>query len=85
MSVKSRLRNRKRGLRRVGSRDRRRRKRSVFKRDGYRCVYCGSTDNLTLDHVVPVAAGGHSRISNLVTACEPCNTLKADTLPEVAA
>ena len=31
---------------------------NVYKRDGYRCVYCGSRDNLTLDHVLPKSRGG---------------------------
>ena len=35
---------------------------NVFKRDGHECVYCGSTKNLTLDHLVPRAQGGRCRI-----------------------
>lgn len=31
-----------------------------------------------VDHVVPVAAGGDSCDDNLVTACTPCNSIKAD-------
>jgi hypothetical protein len=48
----------------------------VFKRDGFRCVYCASHPPeviLHVDHVVAVAAGGTNDIDNLVTACEPCN------------
>lgn len=48
----------------------------VFKRDGFRCVYCGATPvqrPLHADHVVPVKDGGESRASNLVTACSDCN------------
>lgn len=40
------------------------------------CSYCGSTDNLTLDHVVPLARGGQHRVENLVAACKPCNSRK---------
>lgn len=49
---------------------------AIFKRHSYRCVYCGNTDNLTLDHVVPVAAGGSHSEENLVVACRSCNGSK---------
>lgn len=48
----------------------------VFKRDGFRCIYCAAHPPevmLHVDHVVAVAAGGTSDIDNLVTACEACN------------
>jgi len=52
----------------------------VFKRDGFRCVYCGATplDKLLhVDHVVPVVSGGDNEPSNLVTACPDCNMGKS--------
>ncbi len=48
----------------------------VFKRDGFKCMYCGAHPPgvlLVVDHVVPVASGGGNDIDNLVSACEPCN------------
>jgi len=48
----------------------------VFKRDGFRCVYCGAHPPEVLlhcDHVVPVAEGGGADMENLVTACAACN------------
>ena len=36
----------------------------------------------TVDHLVPHAHGGLDEISNLVTACWPCNTRKADATLE---
>src|SRR5690348_290732 len=48
----------------------------VFKRDGFRCQYCGAAAPdvlLVVDHVNPVAKGGKNNILNLITACEPCN------------
>ncbi len=51
----------------------------VFKRDGFRCVYCGATplqEPLHADHVVPVAAGGTTTADNLVTSCMKCNAGK---------
>jgi hypothetical protein len=52
----------------------------VFKRDGFRCVYCGSTPNdgpLHVDHVLAIANGGTDEIDNLVAACAACNLGKA--------
>lgn len=48
----------------------------VFKRDGFRCVYCGATPMVSVmhvDHVVAVANGGTNDPANLVTACADCN------------
>ena len=36
-------------------------RRALFARDGWRCVYCGTSGGrLTLDHVVPRSKGGES-------------------------
>lgn len=48
----------------------------VFRRDGFVCGYCGSNDKLEADHIVPVASGGPSILSNLMTACRKCNRSK---------
>lgn len=55
----------------------------ILKRDGFRCVYCGSAGletKLVVDHVVPVKFGGRSTPDNLVSACEPCNQGKRTSL-----
>jgi 5-methylcytosine-specific restriction endonuclease McrA len=52
----------------------------VFRRDDFRCVYCGQqfpVDLLTLDHVQPRMRGGDRSAGNLVTACRACNAEKA--------
>lgn len=44
-----------------------------------KCVYCGAKNvPLEIEHVVPRSRGGSDRVSNLVTACRPCNQAKAD-------
>lgn len=51
----------------------------VFKRDGFRCQYCGAAAPavlLVVDHIHPVAEGGTNDILNLLTACQPCNAGK---------
>lgn len=55
---------------------------NIFKRDGYQCQYCGTTKDLTLDHVLPRSRKGRSSWTNLVTACKSCNSRKGDALPE---
>jgi 5-methylcytosine-specific restriction endonuclease McrA len=58
-------------------------RRALFARDGWRCVYCGSSSGrLTLDHVVPRSKGGESIWENVVTACAPCNLRKGDRMLE---
>ena len=57
-------------------------RRALFARDGWRCVYCGTSGGrLTLDHVIPRSRGGESVWENVVTSCAPCNLRKADRLP----
>ena len=51
---------------------------NIFKRDEGKCQYCGTTKELTLDHVIPRSKGGRSTWLNLVTACKKCNSLKGD-------
>lgn len=53
----------------------------VFKRDGFRCQYCGAVAPdvlLVVDHILPVAKGGKNSLLNLITACQPCNAGKSD-------
>ena len=52
----------------------------VFKRDGFRCQYCGNAPPsviLEIDHIVAVSRGGVSDTDNLVTCCFDCNRGKA--------
>ena len=48
----------------------------LFLRDEFKCQYCGSTSELTFDHVVPRSLGGKTTWENVVTACAPCNLSK---------
>ena len=54
----------------------------VFKRDGFRCAYCGSEPPsvvLEVDHIEPVSKGGENDIYNYITACFDCNRGKSNT------
>lgn len=57
---------------------------TVLERDGNRCVECGTSERLTLDHIVPRSKGGTSEQSNLQTMCKPCNERKSDAMPSEA-
>lgn len=46
-----------------------------------RCVYCGATKDLVVDHVMPHSRGGSDAEHNLAPACEPCNQEKGDLTP----
>jgi 5-methylcytosine-specific restriction endonuclease McrA len=60
----------------------------IIKRDKGLCVYCGSTDNLSVDHVIPRSRAGECGLtrgevhsdSNLVSACSDCNSSKSNKL-----
>jgi len=62
----------------------------IKSRDNYTCVYCGSRDELTIDHVIPLSRFREYHLhfrevncdSNLVTACQSCNYSKRDSSPE---
>lgn len=57
---------------------------NIFRRDNHRCQYCGTTEQLTLDHVLPKSRGGKTTWDNLITACKRCNSRKGDYTPEEA-
>ena len=43
-----------------------------------------STDNLQMEHVIPVSRSGPTIWENMVTSCGRCNNRKADRTPEEA-
>lgn len=54
----------------------------VMKRDNFTCQLCGATARdgakLHVDHIIPVARGGKTTMSNLRTLCDSCNRGKRD-------
>ncbi|ATB46318.1 MULTISPECIES: HNH endonuclease [Myxococcaceae] len=52
-------------------------RREIFQSDGYRCRACGSTENLTTDHVIPVCEAGDGTASNGQTLCVDCHKEKS--------
>jgi len=52
-------------------------KNSIKESFDFKCAYCGSREDLTLDHVVPKCAGGSDETKNLVSCCFECNKSKS--------
>lgn len=48
----------------------------ILNRDGRKCFYCGSTERLTVDHIIPLKHGGSNLASNMITSCHSCNSTK---------
>lgn len=57
---------------------------SVLARDRYTCQYCGTSRDLTIDHVTPRWMGGPHTWDNLVACCRRCNLKKGDKTPKQA-
>ena len=49
-------------------------RKSIYRRDGFRCALCDSTDHLEIHHVVPRGkGGGRENPINLITLCWRCH------------
>ncbi|MBI1874483.1 MAG: HNH endonuclease [Acidobacteria bacterium] len=60
---------------------------NIYARDEFMCQYCGdgyASNELTFDHVIPVAQGGSKDWENIVTCCIPCNRRKGGRTPDQA-
>lgn len=49
-------------------------RRTVLEADHYECVYCGATERLAIDHIIPHSRGGEKVFENLLTSCWTCNS-----------
>lgn len=43
---------------------------------GRMCIYCGSKERLSMDHLTPLSRGGPHTADNVAPACLPCNQSK---------
>ena len=48
-------------------------RREIHEECDYKCVRCGSEDDLEVHHIIPVSHGGLDLMENLVVVCESCN------------
>lgn len=55
----------------------------ILHRDGWTCQYCGArlhtSEEATVDHVIPKSLGGENGDHNLRAACRPCNGIKGQS------
>ena len=58
-------------------------RRSVYRRDGYRCALCDSATGLQIHHIVHRSEGGSNLPQNLITLCWKCHAVAHGTrMPE---
>ena len=60
----------------TGSEAKRKWRQAIKEKWNYECAYCGSEENLTLDHITPTSKGGSDRVTNILCACHSCNHSK---------
>ncbi len=53
-------------------------KRKVVKLRTRRCVFCGSPNRITRDHIIPLSRGGKGRKNNIQPLCHSCNQKKGN-------
>ena len=57
----------------------------IMLRDNYTCQLCGKSMpdevGLQIDHIIPIAKGGKTIMSNLRVLCSKCNGSKSDKIP----
>ena len=54
-------------------------RKAAYRRDGFRCALCDSTDGLQIHHAVPRGKGGSSYVHNLITLCWRCHAMAHGT------
>lgn len=57
-----------------------RRNREALLNSSARCERCGTTKDLTVDHIVPASLNGGSHRANLRVLCRPCNSRRGGFL-----
>lgn len=50
----------------------------VLAAHNFACVVCGATEDLTIDHIVPLSKGGLNIIDNVQPLCRRCNSSKGN-------
>lgn len=48
-------------------------RKAIYRRDGYRCALCDSTQTIQIHHHIPRGEGGSNSPHNLVCLCSACH------------
>ncbi len=51
---------------------------ALIDRDGAECKKCNRTNDLGIDHIIPLSKGGGDELNNLQLLCRWCNSRKGD-------
>ena len=51
-------------------------KQYILDKYGMMCIKCGTTEKITIDHIVPVSKGGEDTHENIQPLCSSCNSKK---------
>ena len=51
-------------------------RRNIKEQWEYKCAYCESEENITLDHIIPQCKGGFDVKTNVISCCHSCNQSK---------
>ena len=54
-------------------------RRKVYRRDGWRCALCDSTDGIQIHHILHRSRGGGNAPMNLITLCWRCHAVAHGT------
>ena len=57
-------------------------RKAIYRRDGYRCALCDSTQYLQIHHIIPRGKGGNNEPDNLITLCSKCHGAAHGCIPE---
>lgn len=56
---------------------------ALLKASNYRCVHCGTTEDITQDHIIPLIHGGANSIDNIQPLCRSCNSKKSSKMTTI--
>lgn len=48
-------------------------RRSIYRRDGWRCALCDNSQSIQIHHAIPRGKGGSNSPHNLITLCSVCH------------